>query len=92
MLSVSERRRPTGYAVVTDPDKGVQEWDTFRCAHCGRIEHVPPPPAMPPGGTCSLCGHAMICDGCVALGTCDPLEKKLERIEARARFRQQLGV
>jgi hypothetical protein len=92
MLSASARRRPQGYAVIIDPEFGTKEWDTFTCAHCGRLEHVMPPPALPTGGTCALCGHKMICDGCVAKGTCDPLEKQLERQEKRARFRQQLGV
>lgn len=64
----------------------MKECDTFTCAHCNRIVHVPPKPQPMPGGTCALCGFKLICDQCVDKGTCDPLEKKLERIEASARF------
>lgn len=88
---MSTNRQHSGYATLCDPE-GIREFDTFSCSHCGRIEHVMPKPAPPPGGVCTACGFKMICDSCVEKGTCDPLEKKLQRLEDADRFRRQLGV
>lgn len=82
-------RRPGGYAVITDPSGGVQEMDTFTCAHCNRIVHVPVK-ANPDdiGGMCRMC-MKMICPSCVDAGVCDPFEKKLKRMEDQAVWRRK---
>jgi hypothetical protein len=75
--------RPGGYAFSFDVGGIRQESDTFTCAHCCRIVIVKPkcdPADL--GGLCRLCDK-MICPSCVDLGRCDPIEKKLEREEAR---------
>jgi hypothetical protein len=91
--------RPGGYLITTDPDptkskgqKAVVECDTFTCGHCNSIVKVPPLCAANemPGGQCYGC-QRLICPKCVAIDGCDVIENKLEREEARANFRRQLG-
>ena len=75
-------RKPQGYAVLTEPDKTVVERDTFTCGHCNKIVMVEPmadPTAM--GGMCFCC-MKLVCPTCVDTGLCDPMEKKLERMES----------
>jgi hypothetical protein len=83
-------RRPQGYAVWDDPDRGKTERDTFTCRHCNKVVFVKPkedPSSL--GGFCRMCaGH--VCARCAG-GSCTPFEKKLEMIEARDRFRRSLG-
>lgn len=58
--------------------------DTLTCAHCNRLTRIRArerPEDI--GGFCTVCAE-LICAKCVGKG-CDPLEKKLERIEARGR-------
>jgi hypothetical protein len=79
-------RKPGGYLVLVDPDlpKPV-EHDTFTCQHCNRVVVVKPmcdPASL--GGRCTVC-NGLICERCCGKG-CDPLEEKLQRIEAKARF------
>lgn len=84
-------QRLTGYVRITGPD-GTREHETFTCAHCQRIVHVPPradPASM--GGVCKQC-MGLICPACAARGRCDPFERKLEREEARARLLRSAGV
>ena len=75
-------RKPQGYLIGTSPDDPVIERDTFSCAHCNKIVMVEPmadPTAM--GGMCFCC-MKLVCPKCVDTGLCDPMEKKLERMEA----------
>lgn len=72
--------------------EGIVEMDTFRCGHCGSIRHVrvkERPEDI--GGFCRQCMKA-ICPYCLQSGRCDPLEKKLERIEERARILRSYGL
>ena len=74
-------RNPGGYAVLTDPDKGVVERDTVTCKHCQKLTHVKPkqrPEDL--GGLCFVC-MGLICSNCVGK-PCDPMEEKLKRAEA----------
>lgn len=100
-------RNPGGYAVIVSPDPtkanfdrmtceelpaGTTERDTFSCFHCGRVTHVKP--RMDPadlGGLCKQCMR-LICPHCLGKGNCDPLEKKLERMEARDRALRSYGL
>ena len=84
-------RNAQGHATITGPD-GLKESDTFTCAHCNRIVHVPvkaDPDKL--GGWCRQCMKA-ICPKCVATGACDPFEKKLEREEARYHALRSYGM
>ena len=84
--------RPGGYAFSFDPVDGCQEADSFTCCHCCKVIIVKPkcnPDDL--GGMCRLC-MKMICPTCVDLGTCDPLEKKLERMEDRGRILRSYGI
>lgn len=100
--------KPHGYAVITQPEGdsrvnldgfqvaetsgGVAEFDTFSCCHCGRIIHVQArqrPEDI--GGFCRQCMKP-VCPTCVDIGRCDPLEKKLERAEARDRALRSYGL
>lgn len=79
---------------------GVFETDTYTCGHgfCGgRVVSVRP--GEDPTNTGALCKKCMkiVCRHCVNLGrqqgiTCDPLEAKIERAEARDRLRQLAGA
>lgn len=74
-------RNPGGYSIITDPETGIKEADTFTCQHCNRVIFVKPfadPASM--GGRCSCC-DGLICPNCVGKG-CDPMEEKLKRQEA----------
>lgn len=72
---------------------GVFETDTFTCGHCGRVTTVMPRvDAADVGALCKKC-MKVVCRHCVNEGrrtgviTCDPLEAKMERAEARERMR-----
>lgn len=73
---------------------GVFETDTFTCAHSfcgGRVVAVKS--RMDPadiGGLCKVC-MKLICPTCVGRG-CDPLEKALERAEARGIALRSYGL
>jgi hypothetical protein len=83
--------RAGGYATITS-ENGVAETDTFSCAHCNRIVHVPVKAAPDKlGGWCRQCMKP-ICPTCVSAGHCDPLEKKLEREEARYHALRSYGL
>lgn len=80
-------RQAQGYTIITGPDPGTGELDSFTCAHCNRVRFVKPMQrAEDLGGICHLCGDkrrpSFICELCVGKG-CDPFEEKLKRMEAR---------
>jgi hypothetical protein len=79
-------RVPGGYAIRTDPVLGISETDTRTCGHCQRVDAIKPfcDPAEV-GGLCYVCNR-YICLRCHGLATCDPIERKLERNEARGRL------
>lgn len=81
-------------------EQGVAEWThaggrtalpTFTCCHCNAVTVIAPR-AKPDdcGGFCRLC-MAATCKAC-ADGTCVPFEKRLEELEARARFLASMGL
>ncbi len=81
-----------GYAFSFDPLGVRQEASTFTCHHCCKVVMVKPkcnPDDL--GGMCRLC-MKMICPTCVDLGTCDPVEKKLDRAEARDKALRSYGL
>lgn len=81
--------RPGGYAIIVDPALAKPvEADTFTCGHCNGIVFCQATPSLPKpdiGGFCRLC-YKHICGKCADKRSCDPFEKKLERMEQRARF------
>ena len=83
--------REGGYLIGHGDGKPIER-STFTCAHCCRVVIVKPKcdPADV-GGLCKQC-MGLICPRCYDLGRCDPLEKKLERAEAKDRFRRSLGI
>jgi len=84
-------RRPCGYSIITDPEAGVKESDTFTCQHCQKVIFVKPfcdPADM--GGRCTCC-DGLICPNCVGKG-CDPVEEKLKRAEARYDALRSYGI
>lgn len=85
-------RGPRGYSRITDPDGGRPvEVDTQTCQHCNVIIDIPVT-ARPEDVVAARCGGCwqIICLKCkgeqVRTGTCDPIWKKLERMEAAGRF------
>ncbi len=68
------------------------EIDTYTCAHCNCVKHVPPkcdPADL--GGLCKQCME-LICPRCVDKGICTPWERQMAEIEARDRFRKEAGL
>lgn len=85
-------RNPGGYAIICEPGKSNLEFDTFSCRHCNRVIHVKAGArAEDLGGLCKIC-MGLICSACVDLGTCDPLEAKLARAEARYEALRSYGM
>ena len=85
-------RRAGGYAYTFDVGGIRQEADSFTCFHCNRVVIVKPKcDPCDLGGMCRIC-EKMICPACVDLGKCDPLEKKLERAEAKDRALRSYGL
>lgn len=96
-------RRPQGHAQVFEAgiapsrDPGLEalslhgECDTFTCAHCQHIVHVPP--RADPASCGGLCGHCngLICPKCVGK-ECRPFLQQLEEAEAREAARRSYGV
>lgn len=73
-------RKPGGVLICTS-DTGVQERDTFTCAHCGGIVVVPPKAEALVMGYCRRCDKP-VCQRCEELGVCTPFEERLRRVEA----------
>ena len=90
-------RNAGGYRIITEPGKADIENDTFTCAHCNGIVLVPAGTAsITVGSTCLAC-MKHICEACTVQMDrtlkCVPFEKRLERIENKARLaRSILGV
>lgn len=80
----------------------IQEYDTISCGHCNKIVHVKsgtgstvylipqlilgqPQWKEEMGAMCGCCMRA-VCLPCHHVGTCTPLEKRIEQWEARGRF------
>jgi hypothetical protein len=79
--------KPGGYATISDPGSGVQEMDTFTCAHCCAVTHVKPfqdPATL--GGLCKKC-MKLVCPKCSSR-SCDPIERWLDRTENEFRRSQ----
>jgi hypothetical protein len=75
--------RTRGAYVTTDEYGYETVVETFTCAHCSNV--FPKPKPDEPYGFCHLC-FKPTCVPCGALDRCDPFEKKLARMEARARL------
>lgn len=85
-----------GYVTITDPDRPLVEYDTVTCCHCGRLIFLKPGTAQTTylvpdnqglwkeeaGAGCWSC-QKPVCLACEALGTCMPLERRLEQMEGR---------
>ena len=92
-------RKPQGYATLVGPlDRGPKALrqqgvaDTFTCAHCQRIVHVPvkcDPADL--GGLCKIC-MGLVCPRCHVTRTCTPWEERMRRMEARYEFRRSAGL
>lgn len=91
-------RNPHGYATIVDPGKGVEEFDTISCIHCGGISmtrsrltnnlevmvfRADGTHYMKEAGFCRSCMKP-ICPRCVGKG-CNNRFRRLEAEEALAR-------
>ena len=83
------RSRALGHVERFDELGNVAVVETLTCNHCGCI--YPKPGPGEPSGFCHVC-FAGVCLGCGAIDRCDPFEKKLERLEGRARFLKSVGL
>jgi hypothetical protein len=77
-----------GYITTTDAFGTTSVVEALTCAHCQNI-FVKPKPGEP-SGFCTMC-FAPVCLRCGQNELkCDPFERKLERIESRARLLQSV--
>lgn len=84
-------RKPQGYAVITDPDKGKTEFNTMTCSHCNGLTHLRAGQSPTDiGGFCYTC-QKPICAKCVGKG-CDEIQRKLDRWEASYHARRSYGI
>lgn len=87
--------KANGQLIISDPYvAGPAEFDTFTCSHCNCIVVIDKAKPNTLGGFCRMCMRN-ICSQCVDAVTkgptgCVPFEKKMEQLEARARFRKAL--
>ena len=89
-------RRKAGYSILVDPDAGTTEWDRTTCGHCNAVIRVPGGKTLADvAGWCWFEQRA-ICLPCKAAAVkakgCVPFLKKIERQEARERFRVAAGL
>jgi len=82
----------SGEGTLTGPLQTVT-WDTVTCKHCQHIMHVPHKVSERDNvvGWCSAC-DSPICMECLKLGTCDVIEKKLVRWEAKDAAIRSYGI
>lgn len=75
-----------------EPGKPTQGGETFACGHCNKQTFIKPmcDPAEI-GGLCKGCMR-LVCGPCVDQMRCDPIEKKLERQEARGSALRSYGI
>ena len=87
--------RPQGYAQFIAPEQ-VVERDTCTCGHCNRVIFVKPRSASTvyliqhrdgrwteeAGAFCRVCMRP-VCLRCHDVGTCTPMERMIEQMEAR---------
>lgn len=59
------------------------------CSHCQTVFDKPGP--RDPSGFCHVC-FKPVCLRCGAIDKCDPFEKKLDRLEARAAMLRSMGL
>lgn len=81
-----------GYFTFDEPEKPTVEIDSMTCGHCNFVTKIKPlcDPADA-GGLCKQCMR-LICKGCARTMRCDPIEKKLERAEARNEAIRSYGL
>ena len=80
-------RKVSGYGLLTDPDALhgiVEETETVNCCHCQFIMHIRPGSGTK-RGFCFMC-NAVTCGKPGCMSGCTPFEKRLEEVEAQARF------
>ena len=85
------QHRTVGAILISEPGKPQVEIQTFTCCHCNGIvmvEHKAG--AHGSGGFCGQC-FAPTCLRCAQNGRCTPFERKLERMESRARLLDAVG-
>ena len=88
--------RHQGYVTIVDPDRPLFERDTTSCGHCQRVIFLKPGSGVTvyliphrdgrwteeSGAFCRVCMRP-VCLVCHDKGTCTPIEKQLEQMEAR---------
>jgi len=79
---------PLGHARYLDEYGKETVIETLTCPHCNKIYRRPKPGE--PSGFCHMC-FCPVCLECGKSDRCDPFEKKLDRLEARARLLREVG-
>lgn len=80
-----------GYATITY-SKGVKEFDTCTCCHCGRVwvTRSTEKGQGDPGGWCRLCMKP-VCPTCAGK-ECKPFLRKLDEYEQRQKLFKDIGL
>lgn len=91
-MMATGQHRTVGTVLISEPGKPQVEIKTFTCCHCNGIvmvEHKAG--AAGSGGFCGQC-WAPTCFACGKIGRCTPFERRLEKIEGRARLLKSMGL
>lgn len=95
-MAIQGRRK--GYFAETGPDGFYREHETFTCGHHGGVVIVPHGAQLGQEGVGEFCLTCMapICVACnkemVKTGKCVPLQKRLDRLYARRRLFEAMGI
>ena len=76
-----------GHAELADGEGRVTVVETLTCAHCSAIYRKPAVGEI--SGFCTMCMKP-VCVVCGSRTTCDPFERKLERLESKDRLLRSL--
>jgi hypothetical protein len=99
-VELSYNRKSEGVLESMGPYGEATALKTFTCGHCSRIDYVNPEAATKDGiilriseppAVCHRC-WSLVCARCHANGNCTPVEKVLEKIEARDQFLRSAGL
>ncbi|WP_445490181.1 hypothetical protein [Rhodopseudomonas sp. RCAM05734] len=84
--------RPDGVFICTDAEGRETHTDSYQCGHCGMHNVVRTKTRDTDiGGWCRVC-TSNVCPRCLVSGRCDPFEKAIERVEARAMALRSYGL
>ena len=78
----------SGYSFLTEPGKATDEGETLSCSHC-QYTWIVKPGSGNKRGWCFKCNKP-VCGKMLCNKRCEPWEKHMEIVEAKAKFWTQM--